>query len=287
MQIKDALDAYLLQLEADGRSKHTRDQARRHIRLLGRFLGERDIAAITQEDVARFLTSAMAMRTSDGKVKRPGSANTLRSSVRCFFSFALAAGFTSVDPARLVRRARCPAPQPRGLSDAEVERLVRELAMASTAAQRRDRALFMTMLRTGIRLGSAIALDVSDLDVATGMLRLRTLKNGGADVVYVPKDLVGLLRDHVGPRTEGPLFPAANGGRLGARQVHRRLRAWGVRVGIEGVHPHRLRHTFGQRLFKSTGNLLLVSRAMSHRSASSTQVYARPDEAMLRQALGA
>src|SRR6185295_14943741 len=213
MKVIEVLEVYATQLEADGRSPHTIRQSRRHVGLLARFVGDRSIAELGHEDVARFLTSAMAMRTSDGRVKRPTSQNALRSSVRCFCGFACAAGYTSVDPARLVRRARCPAPEPQGLSDGEVERLVTVLATARTPAERRDRALFMLMLGTGIRLGSAVGLDVRDLDLDAGELRLRVLKNSGIDTVYVPRDLIGLLRDHIGARTEGPLFHGVGGGR--------------------------------------------------------------------------
>jgi integrase/recombinase XerD len=287
MKVIEVLSVYATQLEADGRSRHTIQQARRFVALLARFMGDRDIAALGHEDVARFLVSAMALRTTDGRVKRPGSTNALRSTIRCFFSFACAAGYTSVDPARLVRRARCPAPEPQGLNDGEVERLVAVLATGRTMAERRDRALFMTMLGTGIRLGSAVGLDVRDLDLVSGELHLRTLKNGGRDVVFVPKDLIGLLRDHLGSRTEGPLFPAADGGRIGARQVHRRLELWGKRAGIAGLHPHRLRHVFAQRLFASTSNVLLVARALCHRSVASSQVYVRVSAEMVRRAVGA
>ena len=288
MQIKDALDAYLVQLEADGRSAHTIGQARRHVGLLARFVGERCIEDLGHEDMARFLASAMAMRTSDGRAKRATSQNALRSSVRCFCAFACAAGYTRVDPARLVRRARCPPPEPQGLRDGEVERLVAALATASTPAERRDRALFTTMLRTGIRLGTAVGLDAGDLDLDAGVLQLRVLKNGGRDLVFVPKDILELLREHLGERTEGPLFQAAGGGRLGARQVHRRLAEWAACAGIGGpVHPHTLRHAFAQRLFQSTSNVLLVARALCHRSVASTQVYVRVSEEMVRRAVGA
>ena len=103
MKVIEVLSIYTMQLDADGRSQHTIKQAARHVGLLARFVGDRDIADLGHEDVARFLVSAMAMRTSDGRVKRPGSTNALRSTIRCFFAFACAAGYTSVDPARLVR----------------------------------------------------------------------------------------------------------------------------------------------------------------------------------------
>ena len=287
MKVIEVLEVFATQLEADGRSPHSIKQARLFVGLLAHFLGERRIENIGHEDVARFLVSAMAMRTRDGRAKRPGSVNAMRSHLRCFFRFACMAGYVRVDPARLVRRSRCAAPEPRGLNDGDVEKLMAVLATASTPAERRDQVLFATMLGTGIRLGSAIALDVSDLDLDARELRLRVLKNGGRDVVYVPKDLISVLREYLGSRTEGPLFQTVSGGRLGPRQLRYRLAWWGKRAGVPGLHPHRLRHAFAQRLFASTSNVLLVARALCHRSAASTQIYVRVSEEMVRAAVGA
>jgi integrase len=190
-----------------------------------------------------------------------------------------------VNAARLVRRARCAPPRPRGPSVADADRLLAALAEAKTNAERRDRALFVTMLRSGIRVGSAVALEVDDLDLDAGTLRLRTMKNGDTDVVFLPPDVVVLLREYVA--TDGPLFPGMNGERLGTRQVARRLSEWATRAGLRHLNPHGLRHAFGQRLYDQTGDLLVVARAMTHRSLSSTSVYARPSEQRVRAAVGA
>jgi len=285
MRVSDAAAAYVTQLQGDGRSVHTVKQARRFLRKLATELHDPEIGEIKHEDLAAFFASAAVTKRADGAARRANSANALRSVVRCFFSFAHMAGYTPTNPARLVRRARCAPPRPRGPSEADAERLLAALATARTEAERRDRALFVTMLRTGIRVGTAVALDVDDFDAEAGELRLRTLKGGDRDVVFVPPDVVDLLRAHVGDRTTGALFAGVGGDRLGTRQVARRLDEWAVRAEIRKTHPHALRHAFGQRIYNETGDLLLVARAMTHRSLSSTSVYARPSEARVREAV--
>ena len=95
----------------------------------------------------------------------------------------------------------------------------------------------------------------------------------------------------MGPGTAAnltPLFAGAGGGPLSARQVHRRVSDWAERAGItRSVGPHALRHVFGQRLFNATGNVILVAKAMCHRSITSSQTYVHADGEMLRKALGA
>ena len=125
MRMDTAVANYILQLEADGRSPHTRGQYRRPLRLLWRWLPRRkrrDVRVIGADDLARFLTSAEALTRPDGRPKRASSANTLRSSLRSFFGFLCRAGVLDRDPARLIRRALCAPPPPRALSPDEDRR---------------------------------------------------------------------------------------------------------------------------------------------------------------------
>jgi integrase/recombinase XerC len=287
MRIEQALDRYVLQLRGNGRSDHTIGQVRRHVRLFEAWLdGDDDLAAIDHETVALFLASEVVTQRADGRPRKPTSANALRSSLRCFFSFVHAAGYATTNPARLVQRARCDHRQPKALADADCDRLLTALATARSPSERRDRALFLTLLSAGLRIGSALHLDVSDADLDAGELRLRRMKNGGEDVVFLPPATVAVLREYLGDRTTGPLFQASHGGRLTARSVHRRLCEWAERAGISGrVHPHRLRHTFGTRLFRTTGNVLLVARALCHKSVASTAIYVRVDAGAVRAAV--
>jgi integrase/recombinase XerC len=285
MRISQALDAYLVQLRGDGRSPHTTGQARRFVRMLVAAIGDRDLAAIRHEDLAAFLASAVVTKRADGAPRKANSANALRSVLRTFFSFTHMAGYAPTNPARLVRRARCAPPRPRGLNGPEVEKLVAALETARTPAERRDRAMFRTMLGLGLRVGSVAGLDVGDFDADAGELRLRVMKNSDEDVVFVPPDLVAFLRSYVGDRRSGPLFPRGDGGRIGTRQIGRRLEIWADRAGIPRVSPHCLRHTFAMGAYERTGDVLVVGRLLCHRSIASTATYARPTEARIRAAM--
>ena len=110
MTLNDALDRYLVQLEADGRSHHTVAQYRRHIRLLARWLaGEklrRNLAAIDHEVLARFLAAPVARTRPDGVAKRATAMNCLRSSLRTFFEYAHRAGYSPTNPAAVIKRGR-------------------------------------------------------------------------------------------------------------------------------------------------------------------------------------
>ena len=112
------------------------------------------------------------------------------------------------------------------------------------------------------------------------------MKNGDEETVFLPQRTVEMLRAFVGERTSGPLFPASHGGHMTTRSVHRRLEEPAARAGImRRVSPHALRHTFATALYRRTGDVLLVGRALCHRSVASTAVYAQVDRQRLRSVL--
>jgi site-specific recombinase XerD len=292
MQITEALDLFQLQLRANGRSAHTQNQYARHVRMLDAWLAlssrSRDLRDVDHVAVAEFLCSDAVVEKRGGGRRKATSANGLRSSLRSFFGWAHAAGYAHRNAAALVKRARCAPPPPRGLSEADQKRLLSELARATDPEGRRDHVLFATMLGTGVRVGSAVALDIEDVDLERAELRLRTAKNDRPAVVILPKVASAMLRDWIGGRTQGPLFPGRRGERITTRHVARRLTDWLRRAGVERrASPHSLRHSFAMRVYEKTSDVLLLQAAMAHASSASTCIYARVDQTRLRAVLGA
>ena len=290
MKIRDALDRYLTQITADGRSEHTAGQYRRHITLLAAWLAGRhhtgNVEEIDHETLAQFLASPAARERPDGKTKRATSTNALRTSLRTFFRFAYDAGYCRSNPARLIRRALCGSPPPRALSDEEAGRLLLALSKGTGPEAKRDHALFALMLGSGIRLGSALALELGDVDLERGELQLRRTKGDVPTTVPLARAVRNHLRGYMDGRADGSLFPGRNGAAMCARHVQRRLALWCRRAGIERhVKPHDLRHSFAIRLYRQTRDLLLVQQALRHRSIASTTVYAQCDEGRLREVL--
>jgi len=289
--LSSAVASYLVQLEADGRSAHTRAQVARHARLLSRWLAEHgvpdDVSALTPDLLARFLASPAARLTRDGSPKRTSSVNALRTSIRCLGRHLHDAGMLATNPARLVRRAHCSPPPPKPLSAIEIERLLSAMAAGKGEAARRDHALFAVMLGTGVRVSTAVSIRVEDIDLDAGVLNVTTAKGNARGRLFIPRALIGPLRDHLGERVSGPLFCAAHGGALSTRTIAFRLSLWAKRAGIAGkVSPHRLRHTFGTLLLARTGDLALTQRAMLHRSIASTTCYTLVSDDRLRAAVG-
>ena len=147
--------------------------------------------------------------------------------------------------------------------------------------------LFRFLLLTGCRVSAALALDVEDLDLDAGEALLRRTKGDRTERMFLPQAVSEHLREYVGKRATGPLFLGRDGGRIGARHTHRRLRYWLERSGASPASPHALRHAFAMALYKRTRDVLLVKRALGHRSIGSTLRYATAQDDELRAVMQA
>lgn len=289
MQLQDALGQFQVQLRADGRSEHTRNQYQRHVAALIVWLTAAKrttkIEAITPAVVAEFFASDTASTSARGGKKKATSANAQRTSLRCFFRWAHESGLTATNAARLLKRARCAAPLPKTLHVDELARLATALEGARSPEDERDRVLITLLLNAGIRIGSAVGIDIEDIDFEHSELHLRTAKNDARATAVLPKAAAEPLRGLIGNRKTGPVFMAGDR-RMSLRHAQRRIARWFEAANIRGKSCHTLRHCFATQLLERTGDLRLVQKAMGHRSIVSTTIYAQVDNARLRAAVG-
>jgi integrase/recombinase XerD len=165
------------------------------------------------------------------------------------------------DVAALLERPVVRPKEPKTLSSDQVDHLL------GGPLSRRDRALLLLLLDTGMRIGEAASLTWPN--VRTSSVRIRGKTSGGREVPISPatsQALMGLGEGHavwVGER--GPLRAR------GLQQlVKRALR----RAGLEGG-PHLLRHTFGYLYIMAGGDVFSLQRIMGHADVKTTWQYVR------------
>ena len=289
MELQEGLQAFLLQLAADGRSSHTVGQYRRHVTALIRWLqatgkGTR-VTDLTPKVLASFFTDDAARVSCRGGVKKATTLNAMRTSIRCFCRHLHDLGLVTTNPARLLRRARCSPAPPKALHPDQQQRLLEVLVMAEGREAARDRMLVELLLGIGLRLGSALALNVQDVDFPHGELVLHQMKNNRPSTAILPASLAGKLKEYLDGRMEGPLF-LAHGRRISTRHAQRRIAGWMATAGLAGRTAHSLRHSFATGLLARTGDLRLVQAALNHASVLSTVTYVTVDQGRLREAVG-
>jgi integrase/recombinase XerC len=288
MNLQTAIRRFEAQLQADGKSPGTRHYYLWDLNRLAQALGAgTPIRSITPHRLAQFVNSPGFACKPNGHPKKPSSVNRSKSTLRVFFRFLVDSDYLVRDPARLIRFARVQRPTARAMSASEVQQLLAIIRKHRSPIARRDELMFRLMLGTGIRLGSLAALNVEDVDVKSGTLRIRA-KGGVEQTVYLNALLRRGLAGHIRTLADGagPLFRSGHGGRIGTRQVQIRFAHWRHKAGLGRAYTvHSLRHTFATQLYQQTRDLHLVREALGHAGVGTTQRYAVIDRRSLRTAV--
>ena len=195
-------------------------------------------------------------------------------SVLSFYRFAAAEGADVTPPIP----HKIPKVRTDDADSGAIERHQARLLWDATEGQPRARALVAVMLFCGLRLAEALALQVSDIQAQQGAQVLRVMGKGSVPrTVVLPPVAVLALQEWLTLRGDepGPIFATSTGAPMDARAAHRLVGRLGRSVGIEGLHPHSLRHTFATSAVDAGADVLKVATALGHASPSTTMRYVR------------
>jgi integrase/recombinase XerD len=273
---------FLAYLEFErGLSRNTLEAYRSDLLQLGAHLKRTGVDGLSarHDDLADFVADLAA-----GSDERPPvSAATLQRKVACLRSFyrhLRREGLVTDDPTVRLHAPKQIRRQPQVLARDEVARLL-EAPRGAEPPALRDRALLELMYACGLRASEAIALDVGDVDLDTGVLRAR---GKAAKERLVPigsaasRALVAYLTRGrprlVGDRTETTLFLNHRGGRLTRQGLYKIVQRHARAAGLEGkMSPHTLRHTFATHLLAGGCDLRSLQEMLGHADIATTQIY--------------
>ncbi len=170
-----------------------------------------------------------------------------------------------------------PAPRREYLTEVEVERLVK--AASKHEQGDRDALMILMAYRHGLRVCELIGLQWVrvDLDAA----RLRVLRLKGSDDSVHPlggREVRGLCKLRRGqPAGSRFVFVTRRGGPMTRNGFFKILAKAGQAVGLEGIHPHLLRHGTGFRLVNMGLDTLSLAAYLGHRNVQNTARYTKMD----------
>jgi len=274
---------------------------RRDLRRYESFLrarGATDPATIGEETVHTYVRHLETLTDDDGtRLLAPSSVARALVAVRSFHRFCAREGFVDRDPSEEVGAPRVPAGIPKALDEEQVDRLLGAVTGDDPLAQR-DRALLELLYGTGIRISEAVGLDLADLNLEDGMLRV--LGKGSKErIVPVGRSartaMEAYLRDgrlELRAARRGRLARDgdavvlnARGGRISRQSCWTIVRRAGERVGLEDhLSPHVLRHSCATHMLDHGADLRVVQELLGHASISTTQVYTKVSPERLRAA---
>ncbi len=238
-------------------------------------------AALDAQQLRRFSAESHRRGLGGRSVAR------LLSAARRFFHYLVREGHVAVNPVVGVSAPKSPRRLPEPL---DTDQMARLLAIdASDPLALRDLALMELLYSSGLRLAELVSLDLGQVDLRAGALRVTGKGNKQRDLPVGRHAIAALrrwqaVRGELAAAGETALFVSRRGTRLTPRAVQARLARWGRRQGIDShVHPHKLRHAFASHLLESSGDLRAVQELLGHADISTTQVYTHLDFQHLAQ----
>jgi len=136
---------------------------------------------------------------------------------------------------------------------------------------------------SGVRLAELVGLNVNNLDLNQGMMRVYG-KGGKERDVPIGQQAVEALRAWLSVRSdlcdsdEQALFVSQQRRRISMRNVQARLIYWQEKRGLaQRLHPHKLRHSCASHLLESSSDLRAVQELLGHVNIGTTQIYTHLD----------
>ena len=170
---------------------------------------------------------------------------------------------------------RLSRPLPRYLRDEEVEKLFQVIRKP------RDRAIFMLMLRCGLRVEETATLSLGAMDLKRRKILVAQGKGGKGRVVYISNDALDALGQYLRVRPSSKtkkLFVVEKGACCGkaisVRGIQKRIEYYARKAGLK-VSCHKLRHTMATQLLNADADLVSIQDLLGHSRIKTTQRYCK------------
>jgi site-specific recombinase XerD len=171
---------------------------------------------------------------------------------------------------------------PRDVQDEDIEQLF------AIIHDRRDRAMFLLMLRCGLRVGEIRDLSVGDLYLKPSPASLPRLwvrgKRDAYRVVYLSHQALGTLNAWLQNRpsvVSQAVFLNRSKRRFSVTGIQLRLAHYCREAGV-WITCHQLRHTFGRHMTDAGMPLTSIQKLLGHKRLRTTQIYTRISDPKLR-----
>ena len=210
------------------------------------------------------------------KRKHPKTITCQLNGIRSFYNFLhYEEGLPGQNPVNTVGALRLPKPLPRYLRDGEVEKLFAKVK------KRRDRAMFMIMLRCGLRVAEVAALSIDAIEQKRKRLLVQNGKGRKDRIVYLSNDALSALNDYLKVRPASAsrrIFLVEKGNCRGqpisVRGIQKRIEYYAKKADVS-ASCHQLRHTMATQMLNVDADLSTIQELLGHSRITTTQRYCK------------
>ncbi len=264
------LEEFLNHLRARGRSRNTVEAYRRDLLQFAEFC---DTVGTSPLSVSRDEMRRFPLYLNDSGLS-PSSIGRKITAVRTFYRFLLSRGYISRDPSVVLSTPKRPKRLPRPINLTVLKKMITEWE-PEKEEERLAKDMIMVLYGTGLRISELLSLTAKDVDLNTGLMRVKG-KGGKYRTVPIHPTLYPVLERRMAGGDR--LFP------VDRYRAYRLIkRAFEKVAGLYGVHPHVLRHTFATHLLEGGADLKTVQELLGHASIGTTEIYTKVSLQRMRE----
>jgi len=226
------------------------------------------LTEVTRREIGAYVDHLLRKR------RNPKTITCHLQTIRLFFDYLIdEEGVNLVNPVTRVS-IRLPKPLPRHLKDDQVGRLF------TIITDLRDRAMFLLMLRCGLRVEEVARLTLDAIEYQRRRLLVLNGKGGKDRVVYLSEDARSALEVYLKKRSSKAkgLFLVQKGPMTGkpisVRGIQKRIEYYARKSQVK-VSCHQLRHTMATQLLNADAGLATIQDLLGHGRITTTQRYCR------------
>jgi site-specific recombinase XerD len=219
-----------------------------------------------------------------GKRLKPKTVNCYLNSVCQFYHYlSEEEEVPIVNPVKKPNMMKLPRGLPKHLKEEQIEILFKNLKGP------RDRAMFMIMLRCGLRVEEVAHLSLGSIDLKRRILFIQDGKGAKDRIVYISNDALAALLEYLRVRPankvkkvflveKGPL----TGQPISIRGIQKRMEYYANKTNLR-ISCHHLRHTMATQMLNADTDLSTIQDLLGHNSIRTTQRYCRISNPKVRR----
>lgn len=280
MKLSKAIEGFILSKSAEGLSNRTLTTYRQQLDHLVLYLEDKDLGDVTTHDLRKFFDYLRNeyKPTRWGGEEKPISPRTIHNywiCLRSFYTWAVTE-FEMKDALKPISPPKPNVAQTQPFSQDDIRRIL-SMCETRTREPRRNIALVLTLLDTGVRSSELCNLKMDDLDLKLGKLRIRG-KGDKIRFVYLGEKSKRALWRYLADReeeTQDFLFLTRDGHPMRIFWVRGLIKRLGDLAGVKNAHPHRFRHTFAITYLRNGGDIFTLQLLLGHSSLKMVRYYAQ------------
>jgi integrase/recombinase XerC len=279
-ELRASISNYLAELQRRGASKHTLRNYASDLEQFATYFeppGEPSAPDLESFDLPlmrEWLASLYDAGLTTVTVRRKMAA------VRALFKFLRDEGLLQSNIAARLRTPKIKQRLPDVMSAEKTNNLldaVEDGRVPEKPSKERDMAFLELLYGCGIRVSELVGINVEDIELAEGWLRVRGKGENERQVPIGARAVDAVaryLRTRSASEREQALFVNGRGTRLGDRQVRRLVKLYALlATGDSTVHPHSFRHAYATHLLSDGADLRAIQELLGHARLSTTQKY--------------